>query len=118
MSNKVKAYVEAFNSSFEGVDRKEAEKRIVRFIELLKKHGDLKLASKIILGIQAQRELKNTVVSASALPKKTKEKIEKLLGGEIKESVNPNVIGGMALFLNNEFMIDGTVKRKITKIFS
>lgn len=118
MSNKVKAYAEALMSSLDGVDEKEVKKRIVRFVELLKKHRDLKLASDIISEIQSSGESKNTVISARRLPKETKDRIEKLLESEVKEIINPNVIGGIALLLDNKFLIDGTIKRKIANIFS
>lgn len=118
MSNKAKLYSKAFILALHGVDRKEAEIRIIRFVGLLKKHGDLKIAGEIISEIRSAKAKKNTVVSARPLSIETKEKIEKLLKAEVKERVNPDVIGGMALFLNNELLIDGTVKRKIAKIFS
>ena len=118
MSNKVRAYAQALREALEKADTKETKQRIGRFVTLLKKQGDLKIAGEILLELQSQEKEGVVLVSARPLSKQAKEHIEEFLKERVKEKVDPAVVGGVALFINNELLIDGTVKKKLEKIFS
>lgn len=123
MQSKAKTYALVMVESLDGVSEKEAAKRVQRLKLLLQKRGDLKLLSKILQEFsRAWKERKGQigeVVTAEPLSKLTREKIEKSLEGKgyiMKETVEPSIIGGMALFLGRDFLIDGTVRGKLKRI--
>lgn len=125
MSNKARTYATALFETLLGKSAKEAEIRIVRFVALLKKHGDLKIAREVISAfrtlLKEQEGKEGILVTARPLSQKASQRMRALLdkkGIAITEEVNPAVIGGAALFVNREFLIDGTVKTKLEKIFS
>lgn len=123
MRNKAKIYAQVMAESFEGLSRKEAERRVQRLKQLLRKRGDLKIVSNMLQEFsRAWKERKGQagqVVTAEALSKQARQKIAKSLKGKgyiMEERVDPDVIGGMAVFLGSEFLIDGTVRGKLKRL--
>ena len=103
--------------ALDGSSEKEARETMQAIKRLLYKRGDFKHVSRILQEFErAWQERKGkiaTVVTAFPLAEKTKIAIEKSLeksGYAKQEQIDKDVIGGMALYLGNEYVIDGTIK--------
>ena len=109
--------------AFEGVSEKEAEKKVKALKHLLYKRGDFKQISKILQEFsKAWKERKGktaTVVTAVPLSAKTKADMTESLkkrGYVLEERVDSAIIGGTALFLGSDYIIDGTIKGKLQRL--
>jgi len=123
MSSKAKTYAHVMVESFDGLSEKEATKRVKSLKILLQKRGDFKQLSKILQEFsRAWKERKGRVaeaVSAEPLSSKTREKMEKSLkkkGYIMEERIDPSVIGGTALYLGRDYLIDSTIRGKLKRI--
>ena len=124
MQNKTRKYAKALASVLEKAESKsEAEKIAKRFKHLLYKRGMVKKSGQILQEFSRILKEKDgreaVVVSALKLESKTKNKIEKNLaekGYRMEEKVDPSLIGGIALILGNEYLIDGTLKGKLKRL--
>ena len=103
--------------------QKEAERIVKRLKQLLKRRGDLRLIYKVekeFIKMEAEREgVSAEVVTASVLSDQTRREIEQNLekkGFAIQERVEPDVIGGIAVFLGKEQLVDGTVRGRLNRI--
>jgi len=123
MQSKVRTYAAVMVQALDGVSEKEAAQKIRRLKKLLYKRGDFKHVSAILQEFaRAWRERKGktaTVISAQPLAEKTKADMARSLekkGYVLQEKVDPNVIGGTALYLGNDYVIDSTVKGKLLRL--
>ena len=123
MQSKARTYAALMVQALDGVSEKEAQQKIQRLKKLLYKRGDFKHVSAILQEFAwAWRERKGkiaTVVSAEPLAVSTKKHMEQSLqkkGYIAEEKVDASVIGGMALFLGNDYVIDSTVKGKLQRL--
>ena len=123
MSSKAKTYAHVMVEVLDGLSEKEAAKRVKSLKILLQKRGDFKQLSKILYEFtRAWKERKGPmaeVVSAEPLSSKVRESMEKSLkkkGYIMEERIDPSVIGGTALYLERDYMIDGTVRGKLRRI--
>ena len=117
MQGKAKTYAQAMVESLDGLSEKEAAKRVKNLKILLQKRGDFKQLSKILYEFsRAWKEWKGQiaeVVTAEPLSSKARESMEKSLkkkGYIMEERIDPSVIGGTALYLGRDYMIDGTIR--------
>ena len=120
---KAKTFAQAMVAAFDGLSEKEAEKRVGNWKRLLYKRGASKQVSKILQEFaRAWKERKGqiaTVLAAEPLSEKAKKQFDQSLSKkqyQVEEKVDPGVIGGVALFLGNDFMIDGTIRGKLKRI--
>ena len=109
--------------SFDGFSEKEATERVKSLKILLQKRGDFKQLSKILYEFtRAWKERKGPVaevVSTEPLSGKVRESMEKSLkkkGYIMEERIDSSVIGGIALYLGRDFLIDGTIRGKLKRI--
>ena len=123
MAKKTSLYARALVESLQDVPVKEQKERIVRFKTLLKKRGDLRLQSAILgefVKLWEKRDGKiATVISAKEAPDSFIHSITKTLKKEgyiVKEEENEALIGGFAVFLSNEYLIDNSIKGKLHKL--
>ena len=123
MQSRAKIYAAVMVESFDGLSEKETVKRVKRLKILLQKRGDFKQLSKILYEFtRAWKERKGQVaevVTAETLSSKARESMEKSLkkkGFIIEERIDPSVIGGTALYLGRDYVIDGTVRAKLKRI--
>ena len=123
MAKKTSLYARALVESLKDVPLKEQKERIVRFKTLLKKRGDLRLQSAILgefVKLWEKRDGKiATVISAKEAPDSFIHSITKTLKKEgyvVKEEENEALIGGFAVFLSNEYLIDNSIKGKLHKL--
>lgn len=122
---KVKIYAKALFGAFEKKSEKESEQIARRFKGILKKRGDLKLANQIMRELERlwqEREGKpGKVVAAAPLPENLRQKMKASLatkGYVMQEQIEPAVIGGTAVFLGNDYLIDGTMRGRLRKLYS
>lgn len=108
---------------FDGLSEKEAEKKARNWKRLLYKCGASKQVSKILQEFtRAWKERKGkiaTVLSAEPLAEKSKKQFEEALSKKkyaMEEKVDPSVIGGVALFLGNDYVIDSTIRGKLLRL--
>ena len=120
---KAKTYAKAMVAAFDGLSEKEAKKRTQILKRVLYKRGDSKQISKILQEFaRAWKERKGTVatvLSAELLSGKTKKQFEESLAKKryiMEEKVDPGVIGGVALFLVNDYVIDSTIRGKLQRL--
>lgn len=123
MQSKAKTYAAVMVEALDGVSEKEAVKRAKSLKILLQKRGDFKQLSKILQEFsRAWRERRGSVaevVSAEPLSSKAREDMEKSLkkkGYVMEERIDPSVIGGTALYLGRDYVIDGTIRGKLKRI--
>ena len=116
-------YARVLLDSLEGKPPAGIEKIAQKFKHLLKKRGDLRLMSQIIRELKAfqgEKEGKRAqVISAFALAEDAKLVLQKSLkqrGFRMEEKVEPKLIGGTAIFLEKEFLVDGTVRGRLQRI--
>ena len=112
-----RAFLEAADSKTEEEQKHVAQ----RLRQLLKKRGDLRLLSHILKEIESlQQGNPAQVVTAFKLSEQAKSTLEKSLeqkGFSMQEKVDAHVIGGIVMYLGKEYMIDGTVRGKLQKLW-
>ncbi|MBI2098735.1 MAG: F0F1 ATP synthase subunit delta [Candidatus Wildermuthbacteria bacterium] len=131
--DKAKTYAKVLVETLEDASESEAKKKVQRFKLMLQKRGDAKYASEILREFaKAWKERKGpiaTVVSAESLAPAVRKEMEQSLaksaiggsasGGKkyvVEEKVDKSVIGGIAVLLGNNFLIDGTIRGKLKRI--
>ena len=124
MQNKVKIYARALVESLSHIGENEVMERVENFKKLLKKRGDLKIAPAVFKEFEnAWERLEGEIamlVTAEPISKRARETIKLSLknkGFQLKERVDKEILGGAALFLGSNFLIDGTVVNKIRQVF-
>jgi F0F1-type ATP synthase delta subunit len=123
VKSKAKTYAAIMVEAFDGISEKEAEKKVRALKSLLYRRGDFKQISKILREFsRAWKERKGktaTVVTAEALSEQAKKQVEQSLqknGYRAEEKVDPGVIGGMALYLGSDYVVDSTVRGKLQRL--
>ena len=114
-------YAEAFLEA--GGEKPPAE--IVRnFFRTLRKNGDLGALPKVLRKVEVLHYskaglLKIEVITARDINKDIEPQLKKRFGkkAEIRFEINPEIIGGIILRINDELVIDASVKRRIDKLF-
>jgi len=123
MAKKANLYAAVLVQSFKGAPEKKQREIAIKFKSLLKKRGDLRHLSSVlqefsklweerkgkIARVASAAELSLTFVSTmkSTLKKK---------GYQMKEQQNENLLGGVAVFLGNEYLFDNTVRGRLQKL--
>lgn len=94
----------------------ELDKILRSFAELLQSNFHFYLADKIIEefeNIKKEKQEKIKVISASPLPDLLRKKLGQY--GELEESVNPDIIGGLVI-KTKDTLIDGSLKTKLENV--
>lgn len=95
-----------------------------KFLEMLKKRGDLKQLKKIIFEserlLQKKTGLRKIIIEF-ARPLRTS-KMDFLghivkKGDMIEERINPELVAGIKIILNGDMQFDGSLKRKLDLLF-
>ncbi|MBI1971472.1 MAG: F0F1 ATP synthase subunit delta [Candidatus Wildermuthbacteria bacterium] len=121
--HRTRIYASVLRSVLEKTPQSKQRGVAARFVELLKRGGQLKAAGNILQEFKklwAERRGKQArVLTALPLLKTQRDHIRRALqkkGFVMKEEVNPQLVGGTAIFLGNEYVIDNTVKGKLQKL--
>lgn len=117
-------YAEALYAALEKKSEAEQKKIIKRFAELLARHqvtGKVKAMyeayEKFALRTQEIRSVR--LETASTASEKLKNEIHGILGKniQIKEVVNPDLLGGLKILVDDEVLIDASAKRQMEGLF-
>lgn len=113
------ALFEALNES-----PKERKEILGRFYGVLSRDRKTNLADQILRKVELIFRQKNkvdrvVVESVAGISEKTKSQIKAILGGDaiIQEKNNPSLVGGVKIFVNDEILIDATLKKQIDNLF-
>ncbi|MCP6720322.1 MAG: F0F1 ATP synthase subunit delta [Patescibacteria group bacterium] len=124
IKNKIKTYAQALVESLSDIKESEVAERVENFKKLLKKRRDLKIAPAIFKEFERMWDeragKRATLVTAEPLSGKARRAVElslKRKGFQLRERVDKSVLGGAALFLGDNFLIDGTVANKVRQVF-
>ena len=118
-----KQYAISLYESTIKVDKVQAEQRIKKFIKILQKNNDLSLIDKIIQQYykyyRSQRNISKIEVSSAK--KLNTEILNKLVQKfnnqiEIEETVDESLIGGIVLKIDDNILLDGSVKKKLENL--
>ncbi len=115
-----KQYAVSLYESMKGVDRLKSEQRVGNFVKILKRNNDLSLAIKIIdQYYKHYRKEKNiSKIEIASNEKLSSETLNKIIQKfnkqiEIEEKIDKSLIGGVVLKIDDNILIDGSVKRKL-----
>lgn len=125
-SKKIRRYVKALvGSLMKAKTRKEAAVMLSNFFLLVKRRGDTKFLRAILVEAQHEYEARGgkvaEMVSAAPVSLAARKRALSILKpkgfGAITMRVNPELLGGSALFLGNEYLMDGTLREKLYRMF-
>lgn len=115
-----KQYAIALYETTKNVGGAELEKRIKNFTTILKKNNALSLADKIIQQYYKYYRTKKNIskIEVASSQKLGSETLNKILEKfskqvEIEEKIDPSLIGGIVIKIDENTLIDGSVKRKL-----
>jgi F-type H+-transporting ATPase subunit delta len=115
-----KQYAISLYESTKNVDKDELDRRIKNFVCILKKNNDLSLADKIIQQYSKYYRKKRNIskVEITAPNKLNQEELNSILKKvskqiEVEEKVDKSLIGGIIIKIDNNTLIDGSVRRKL-----
>ena len=118
-------YAEALYEALDGKSDKAFDVAIKNFSRLLKKNKDHKLLNAILVRYEKiylkKRGLKKVVVeSVTQLTAHQEKEIKTAAGGEILLSakINPELIAGIKILINDSVLIDASAHRKLEHFFS
>ncbi|MDP2735806.1 MAG: F0F1 ATP synthase subunit delta [bacterium] len=123
MAKKTLVYARALLSAFLKAPEKEQRGIAARFRQLLKKRGDLKLASSVLQEFCKLWESRNGIVARVVTAKESSvtDAVKKALdrqGYQVAKEQDPRLVGGAAVFLGNEYLVDNSVKGRLQKLQS
>ena len=117
-----KQYATALYEALETAKATERDLVVRRFAGVVTKNYDRALLPKIIMQLKKLQKVhggQHEVVLTSARPleKATIEEVKKKVGANsnITEVIDPNVLGGLRVLINDEIVIDGTLKGRIDR---
>ena len=125
-SKKTLKYAQALASALRNAKTKTQAALMLRnFVALVKRSGDTRLIKAVLLEAQLIYEAKGKkraeIVSASLVSKTLQNRMKHVLGtkgfGTLAMRQDAKLLGGSALFLGNEYLIDGTLREKLRRIF-
>jgi F0F1-type ATP synthase delta subunit len=101
----------------------EIKKKIGNFLKILEKNGDIKKAKEII-SLAENLYSKKTGNKKIVLETARKVNLKNISKGIVKngdiilEKINPELIAGVKIIINNEKQLDNSLKNKLDKVFS
>ena len=124
MTYSVKQYAIALLQAFEA-SPEEKEKAVVKhFFRLLRKKGDLRRLTRILEELRRvyfkRENIRHVYVeSFGGLSDGVKKEIERALGKKVyfEELVQPNILAGIRLIVDDEILIDATGRTQIERLF-
>ncbi len=115
-----KQYAIGLYESTKNVDELELQNRIKNFMNILKKNNNLSLVNKIIENYyQYYREKKKiSKIEITSNERLKPEAINKIVQKfskqtEIEEKIDRSLIGGIIIKIDDNILIDGSIKRKL-----
>lgn len=115
-----KQYAVGLYESTKGVDRLKSEQRVGNFVNILRRNNDLSLITEIIEQYYKHyRKEKNiSKIEIASNDKLSSETLNKIIQKfskqiEIEEKIDKSLVGGVVLKIDDNILIDGSVKRKL-----
>ena len=125
MKYSIQTYGKALAEVVAEAKGKNPETIVVNFLKLIQKNGDEAHLRQIVEegARYARRNLgirKVTVESARKLSSAQEAEINKFIksGDIVEEKIDPELIAGIRIILNDELQFDGSLRGKLEKIFS
>jgi len=124
MKYSAKQYAIAFLEAAK--EKKRGEENLIKnFLEIILKNNDWSLLPQILKEVEKEylkREgLKKVVLESTTLiAEKVVNRIEEIFGNKvlIKQKINPSLLAGIRILINDQIVIDATGRKQIEKIFS
>lgn len=117
-------YAEAFLSVFAGSPEKNRKDLLDRFLKVLKKHGDIKYAKRILELIQKELTVKNGgKIVRLEFARTPSDKILKAVSGFLSKKdfvtvvINPSLGAGVRIVTNEEHELDYSLEHKLKQMF-
>lgn len=115
-----KQYAIGLYESTNNLSEAELVKRIKNFVGILKKNNDFSLEKKIIQQYYKYYRTKKNIskIEVASSQRLNSAILNKILGKfskqvEIEEKIDPSLIGGIVIKIDENTLIDGSVKRKL-----
>jgi len=102
---------------------KDTKKQVAAFLDFLAKNGDMKKAGQVIflaenLFYERTGKRKIIIETARRIEKKNLLKDFFQEGDMVKEKINPELIAGIKVMINNNKQLDFSLKNKLDNIFT
>lgn len=124
MSQKARTYAAALRAVLADSSPELAPQIVSRFHRELKRRGDLRIAGSVLREFETLWAERNgtvaTAITAEGLTEEGRRELERTLaerGYQLTEKRNPEVSGGVALFLGSDYLIDNTVKGRMGRMW-
>jgi len=123
MARKAAQYAQALLEALSKVREAEQGTVVHRFKEQVVKRGDIKLFGSIVKEFEKRWESRNGTMACVVTPaqsqvkKKVKEELRSQ-GYTVKEEVQEQLIGGVAVFLGNDYLIDNSMRGRLRQLQS
>lgn len=118
-----KQYAISLYESTQNADKAEILQRISNFIDILKKNNDLSQINKIIQYYHEHyRKIKKiTKIEITSSKKLSSGMISKILQKfnkqiEMEEKIDPRLMGGIVIKINDNTLIDGSIRKKLNDL--
>lgn len=118
-------YAQTFSDLLEKTKESERDNLIKKFVLLIKKNGDLNGSEKIITSTQSYLSKKagGRIVNIETASKLEDADLQKITSNfkeadVIKIIVNPELLAGIRITINNEEELDYSLARKLKKMFN
>ena len=125
MRYSLKQYASVLLSALDGKSEKERKEILRRFVDILAKNRDITRLGAILREVEREYLKKSGmkkvwVESVSPLSAGLRKEIEAAVGGKtyLHEKINPSLLGGIRILINDELLIDASARRQIDKLFS
>jgi F0F1-type ATP synthase delta subunit len=125
MKYPVRTYAKALSEAMIMTHGKSAGEIQKNFLELLRRSGDEAHLAKILEETERLLRAKDgtkkfTVRIARAQKKSAREFVKHLIGPNdaVEEVVDPSLVAGMKVVVNDEVVFDGSLRSKLDKLFS
>lgn len=117
-------YARALVAALDAAKGKRVQERVRNFLLLLKKRGDMKRLPQVMREFRSLWQSRHgrvlEVVAAEPLQKSAKNKEFALFRKQkffLQETIDPRVVAGLAFFVGKEYIVDGTVRTKLQRMF-
>lgn len=123
IQHKTTVYARLLVEALRDASPKTVAARVANFKKLLKRANDLKIAGKVVKEFErlwaARDGVVAEVITARPLGSSARKKLESRLktkGYVLAERIDPRVIGGAALRLGADVLVDGTITNKLQRL--
>lgn len=124
MKLSTKQYASALHRAISGKSEIERKHIIRNFLFILQKNRDWQRLGLILKEVERlylrESGLRKVEVETASPVKNLRNELEMILGKNIfmKEKINPEILAGIKILIDDEFLIDASAKGRVDKMFS